>query len=281
MHFEDRYEPRHPLWLDGPHGGWLAFDCVLERDVVLNIPYRRDDNQRFISSAKLRARLRHANLIPLLDLNVTREGNPYFTDPYLESFDLRERLRGDIEGTLWKHTRILLQVCDAVRFVHANDLLHLDLKPGNVLVTRSFQEVFLVRGHSSLPAASVSSEDDNLSGVTIGTPAYMAPEQVDPVHFGRATAETDVYGLGGILFFMLYGEAPNQGHSPSPVSVLESLAKRKGPPTPGRLQFTDSWSRRLAEKLSPICERALHSDRKRRHETVIEFTEEVVAALSR
>ncbi|MFO0905978.1 MAG: serine/threonine-protein kinase [Pirellulales bacterium] len=280
MYFEERYETRQQLWLDGPHGGWLAFDRVLGRDVVLNIPYCPEDNRRFIRTAQFRARLRHANLIPLLDFNVTRAGQPYFTDPHLEALDLRESLRAGADGTLWDQCRILLQVCDAVRYVHANDLLHLDLQPRNVLVTRSFQEVFLIRIHSSLPAADIRSEEDSQSAVIIGNPAYMAPEQLDPARSGRATAETDVYGLGGILYFMLYGTAPNQGHATPPNSILEALAKRLGPPSPDLGHFKDSVSRRLAKRLSPICERALHSDRERRHETVREFYNELLAAMA-
>lgn len=278
--FEERYETRQQLWLDGPHCGCLAFDRVLGREVVLNIPYGLDDNQRFIAAAQLRARLRHANLIPLFDFGVTPEGKPYFTEPHLPTVDLREFLCDCTDRTLWKLARLLLQVCDAVRFVHANNLLHLDLKPGNVLVTRPFEEVFLVLGHPSAPAAIMASQDDSLSGVVVGTLGYMASEQADPDRYGHATAQTDIYGLGGILYFILYGEAPNQSHSPTPTDILESLTKRKGPPSPGRLQFTDRLSRRLGRKLEPICLRALDSDPRRRQATVVEIAGELIGALT-
>ncbi|MFM8217066.1 MAG: protein kinase domain-containing protein, partial [Pirellula sp.] len=262
--FEDRYEIRRQLWLDGAHGGWLAFDRLMRREVILNIPYRPDDNERFLFAAQLRARLRHASLIPIYDFNVTSEGKPYFTDPYLETLDLRAFPCDEPDSALPKRIRFLLHVCDALGFVHANNLLHLDLQPSNVLITQPFEEVFLIRGHPSLPAAVMASENDNMLGARIvGTPAYMAPEQAHPDRFGPATARTDVYGLGGILYFVLYGNSPNVGQTQTARDIrdiIESLADRKGPPSPGRLQFTQASPRELAKRLEPICQRALHSD---------------------
>jgi serine/threonine protein kinase len=263
--FEDRYKILKQLWLDGPHGGWLTFDRILGREVVLNMPYRPDDNRRFIAAAQLRARLRHTNLIPLFDFGITPEGKPFFTEPHLPILFLDEFLTDGSNHTLWKLARLYLQVCEAVRFIHASDLLHLNLTPSKVLVVQPFEEVFLVRGHPSLPAAVMAAENNYLVGVAAGTPGYMASEQLEPNRYGPATVQTDVYGLGGILYFILYGKAPTTC---------------KGTPLPGRLQFTDRLSRRLARKLQPICLRALDSDRKRRQATVVELTDELIGALN-
>src|ERR1700681_3451660 len=66
--FGERYELRNQLWFDGPHGGWLALDQTLGREVVVNCSYRPEDDHRFLQRAQIRARLRHANLIPIYDL---------------------------------------------------------------------------------------------------------------------------------------------------------------------------------------------------------------------
>ena len=211
--FEERYERRNQLWLDGPHGGWVAFDRLLHREVILNVPYRSKDNERFVDTAQLRARLRHPNLIPIYEFGLTYEGEPFFTEPHLQTVDLGQFDQGD--GTLLKRGRFLIQVCQALEFLHGNELLHLDLNPGNVLITQPFEEVFLVRGHPSLPAAQPAARIDTVSDALGGTPAYMAPEQADPARFGRVTAATDIYGLGGILYYILYADPPNQAASTS------------------------------------------------------------------
>jgi serine/threonine protein kinase len=107
----------------------------------------------------------------------------------------------------------------------------------------------------------------------------MAPEQLDPDRNGPITVQTDVYGLGGILYFTLYGKAPNESLSMTKKDILESLATGKGSPTRGRLQFTERSSRKLAKRLEPICLRALNRDLARRHESVMEFTKDLVGAL--
>src|SRR6516165_5407060 len=100
--FEQRYELRKRLWLDGPHGGWLALDRLLGREVVCNIPYRPADDQEFLQMARIRSRLRHANLIPLYDVGSTKDGRPFFTVPYVEATDIRQLQhdRGDKGSTV-------------------------------------------------------------------------------------------------------------------------------------------------------------------------------------
>jgi eukaryotic-like serine/threonine-protein kinase len=280
--FEQRYELRHQLWLDGPHGGWLGLDRLLGREVVVNIPYRPADNQRFLQVARLRARLRHANLIPLYDLGATTDGRPFFTQPSFEASDLRELQRDRDEKavaalTLLRFVSYLLNVCKAVTFLHANNLFHLELHPGNILVSTPFEEVFVVRGHPSMPPASPVMEGTNagLGAVVCGVPGYMAPEQVNPERLGIPDAATDVYGLGGILFAILYGKPPNGAGPASIIEVLNALMARKGPPTRGTFCTLAAQSLQLARKLEPVCLRALEFDRSKRHGDVSAFVKEV------
>ena len=277
--FENRYEPRQHLWLDGPHGGWLAFDRVLRRDVILNIPYRSDDNNRFFETAQLRAGLRHTNLIPIYDFGVSQDGTPFFTEPHLQAIDLRELSKAEKSGNplriLWNRLCFLLQASGALAFLHANDLLHLALTPQSVLITRTFKEVFLVGSLNALPLAKPQTE--NLSGIVAGVPAYLAPEQTDPDRLGPPTEATDVFGLGGILYYILFGDPPNQGTRPA--EILELLSKRQGPPLPGNFQFTDSRSRNLSKKLETSCLRALESDPAKRQQNVKDFSNEIEEVL--
>jgi serine/threonine protein kinase len=103
----------------------------------------------------------------------------------------------------------------------------------------------------------------------------MAPEQVDPKRLGAPDNSTDVYGLGGILFEILYGNPPNGGRSASFSDLLRALMARKGPPERGTLCARAARCRELACKLEPVCLRALESDRKKRHASVAAFVKEI------
>jgi eukaryotic-like serine/threonine-protein kinase len=281
--FEQRYELRNRLWLDGPHAGWLAFDRLLGREVVFNMPYRPADDQRFLQAARIRSRLRHANLIPLYDVGATKDGRPFFTGPYIKATDI-QRLQRDREGkasdvTLARLVSYLLDVCKAVAYLHANGFFHLELHPFNVLVAPQFQEVFVIRGLPSMPPVSLDMEGKNSGlrgGMCLGAPAYMAPEQADPERrSGPPDALTDIYGLGGILFEILYGKPPNAGLPATIAKKVTALAARKGPPRQGTLGTRAARCRELARKLEPVCLRALESDRTARQVSVSAFMREV------
>jgi serine/threonine protein kinase len=146
-----------------------------------------------------------------------------------------------------------------------------------VLVAPPSQEVFVIRGHPSLPAVSI-----DWAGVTsgpepavLGVPAYMAPEQADPERRGAPDALTDVYGLGGILFEILYDHPPNGRQRASALEQLTALAVREGPPRRGPFGTRTGPCRELARKLEPVCLRALESDRTARQASVSAFMREV------
>src|SRR5882724_3600267 len=77
--FEDRYDLRRRLWLDGPHAGHLAIDRVLGREVEVHVAYRASDAAAFVEKARALILLRHPNILPIFDLGVTGEGLPFFT----------------------------------------------------------------------------------------------------------------------------------------------------------------------------------------------------------
>lgn len=278
---DQRYELREQLWFDGPHGGRLALDRLLGREVVFNMPYRPADDQRFLQVARIRSRLRHANLIPLYDVGATKEGRPFFTDAYIQAMDIGRLLQGREDKcsdvTLARLVSYLLDACKAVAFLHVNGFLHLELHPGNVLVAPPSQEVFVIRGLPSLAPVSIDREGVTPGRVlaVCGVPAYMAPEQVDPERVGAPDVLTDVHGLGGILFEILYDRPPN-GRLHAPVlEVLTALAAGKGPPRRGTFGTRAGQCQELAQKLEPVCLRALESDRTARQVNVPAFMREV------
>lgn len=278
--FEQRYDLCNQLWLDGPHSGWLALDRISGREVIVNRPYRPDD-QWFLQVGLLRARLRHANLIPVYDLGSTEDGTPFFTEPHFGYTDIQRSLHDredpSTDVTLVRLISYLLDACKAVAFIHGSGFLHLDLRPGNVLVTPQFQEVFVVNGHPALPPVSFESWGaiGELKGAVVGVPAYLAPERVEPERLGVPDTLTDVYGLGGILFEILYDHPPNGGRPASAFEVLTALRTRKGPPRRGTFGTHAARCRDLALELEPTCLQALESDRTARQSSVAAFAKEV------
>jgi hypothetical protein len=105
----------------------------------------------------------------------------------------------------------------------------------------------------------------------------MAPEQVDSRTLGEPDVSTDVYGIGGVLFRLLYGNPPN-GEGPI-LQIVADLMARRGPPNPGTLSAQAARCRALAKKLEPVCLRALEVDRTKRHASVAAFVSEIEHAV--
>jgi serine/threonine protein kinase len=279
--FEDRYQIGEQLWLDGPHAGWLALDRLMQREVIMNIPYRPEDNERFISGVQSQARLRHQNLVPIYDFNFTSDDKPFFTIPYLKMISLKDFRDSTSESTFPQQVRFLQQICGALSFLHANNLLHLSLSPSHVLISQPQQEVYLQQNLQRQIAANDPTEELGTPGMISGVPFYMAPEQSNPFRLGELSVETDIFGLGGILYYILYGNPPNMGDYQDSVGhtdFINLLASRKGPPGKGKLRFTGRAHRKLAKRLEPICQRALHSDRSKRHCDASEFSQDLTNA---
>lgn len=174
--------------------------------------------QRLLREAWVTGRLEHPNIIPIHDVRVDDEGSPIIVLKRIDGVEwgtvmhdlafARDRGAPDL---LEFNLRILVQICNAVSFAHARGIVHRDLKPANVMIGR-FGEVYLVDW-----GIAVSLREDptgrlphvSEAAPSAGTPAYMAPEMIDP---SRVPSErTDVYLLGGILHEILTGTPPHEG----------------------------------------------------------------------
>lgn len=274
--FGERYRLHEQLWCDGPHGGRLATDCVLRRKVVINFPYRPNQDLRFLQRVDFRARFRHANLIPVYELGRTTDGRPFFTEPYIEATDLGTLLQDTDKPpvTLPRLVAYLLDACKALAFLHQNGFVHLQMQPHNILVAADSHEVFLVRGNPSLPSAELDGD------TRLGLLEYMAPEQGTD-KLGSPDTLADVYGVGGVLFAILHDASPNNQRGAPPQEALAALVDGQGPPSPE--PFTSrAWRyHQLARRLKPVCLRALNHDRRARQPSVAALIEEIEDAMSR
>lgn len=202
------------------HGGamsrlFVANDKILGRRVAVKVLSRElaaeIKTERFRLEIQLAARLQHPHIVPLLQSGEVH-GILYYTMPFIEGESLRTRL--DREGALplSEALRILRHVASAISYAHRNGVVHRDIKPDNVLLTDEFALVADF-GVARALSASVSQGDSRLtsSGVALGTPTYMAPEQAlaDPEIDHRA----DIYAFGVLAYEVLTGAPPFKGKS--------------------------------------------------------------------
>ncbi|MEJ7599866.1 MAG: serine/threonine-protein kinase [Kofleriaceae bacterium] len=265
-----RYELRAVLAQGGMGEVVLALDAHLEREVaVKRIRAERpsaDELARFLREARIQASLEHPAVVPVHDIAVDRTGRPLFVMKRLAGTEMKvllDRLRDgtdpDPAGTRRRLLHAFVDVCMAVEFAHSRGVVHRDLKPANIMLG-DYGEVYVldwgisrstgsVDGTAPLgselatPAAPAS--DATRDGVVLGTPAYMAPEQLLGESVGPAA---DTYALGCVLFEIAAGVQLHR--------VDRSLADLVHP--------TDSSpSTRRADappELDAICERATARD---------------------
>ena len=211
---------------------YKAYDTRLERNVALKV-LRTDQFipaqlhlvlQRFEREAKSLAKLRHPNIINILDFG-EHEGMPYLVMEYLPGGTLKQKLGQKIP---WQETlQILLPVARGLAYAHQHGVIHRDVKPANILIDHNEEPILTDFGIAKLLEGT---EGHTLtgSGVGIGTPEYMAPEQ----GIGASTidARADIYSLGIMLYEMVTGRKPYIADTPMAV-VLKQMTDPLPRPT--------------------------------------------------
>ncbi|MBL8214619.1 MAG: serine/threonine protein kinase [Bryobacterales bacterium] len=200
--------------------------------------------QRFLEERRILSRLRHDGIARLYDGGQTPWGSPYLVMEYVEGERLDEYCRKqnlDLRGRL----KLFLQVCAAIRYAHGNLVIHRDLKPANVLVTAEGVPKLVDFGIARRLVEEPSAGDAEPDPLLALTPDYAAPEQLlgQPV-----TTQTDVWGLGLILYELLCGERP----------FREGLGRKAGTEPPALAsRCRPEWRSEVAADLEPVCRKAL------------------------
>ena len=166
---------------------------------------------RFEREAEAMSAIRHRNVVAILDYGRTDAGLVYLVMAYLDGVTLRERIEQSAPLTKDHAGRILEELTAGLAEAHRQGYVHRDLKPGNVILVGPFgREEVKILDFGIVASLREGTEKERLTktGYIIGTPTYMAPEQVDP---SAITPQVDVYALGVILYEMLKGEAPFNG----------------------------------------------------------------------
>jgi eukaryotic-like serine/threonine-protein kinase len=212
----DHYTLEQELGGGGMSRVFVAVDKALHRRVVVKVlPHEMAASvslERFKREIALAARLQHPHIVPLLSAGAT-EGLPYFTMPFVEGESLRARLARGGELPVHEGLRVLREVASALDYAHEKGIVHRDIKPDNVLLSRGSA---MVSDFGVAKALSASSNDENSGmtslGVALGTPAYMSPEQAAAAP--NIDARADVYAFGIMAYELFAGRPPFHGRSP-------------------------------------------------------------------
>jgi eukaryotic-like serine/threonine-protein kinase len=174
--------------------------------------------ERFLQEIRIAARLTHPNILPLHDSGEA-DGLLYYVMPYVEGESLRDRLGRERHLAIDEAVRIVRSVASALSYAHAQGVIHRDIKPENILLTGDQAVVADFGIARAIDAAGA--ERLTATGLAIGTPAYMSPEQVgaERVLDGRA----DIYSLGCVAYEMLGGEPPFTGASAQAVMARHAV----------------------------------------------------------
>jgi eukaryotic-like serine/threonine-protein kinase len=227
----DRYDLLRELGQGGMATVHLARDRKHNRDVAIKM-LRPDlseslGRERFLREIGLAARLTHPHILPLYDSGES-DGVLFFVMPVMEGQTLRERLNASGPLPVDEAVRIATEVADALDYAHRHDIVHRDIKPENILLHEGHAVVADFGIGKALVAAGASHATVTQVGVTVGTPAYLSPEQAAG---DELDGRSDLFALGCLLFEMLTGKVAFTGpslqaviakrfvHSPPPVTA--------------------------------------------------------------
>jgi serine/threonine-protein kinase len=263
---------------------FAAEDLRLVREVAVKRMRTHPSGEslsRFLREARIQARLDHPSIVPVHSLDIDEEGRPYFTMKRVTGRTLQHRLADG--GALNRILRAFTDVCLAVELAHSRGVIHRDLKPSNIMLG-DFGEVYILDWGvarvltdperedlpSTLATHDIQTFDETKTGGMLGTPGYMAPEQLRGL---TPTPAADIYALGSILFEILAGEPLHPRGEPAVGSTLarpqaSPMQRRGGDKVPPELDMLcmaalseDPTARPNAHELAEAVQSYLDGDR--------------------
>ncbi len=230
----DRYRIERELGSGGMATVYLAEDLKHHRQVAIKV-LRPElaavlGAERFLNEINVTAHLQHPHILPLFDSGEA-DGLLYYVMPYVEGVSLEARLRREKQLSVEESIRITRAVASALSYAHRQGVLHRDIKPGNILLHEGNAMV----ADFGIAVAVQAAAGDRLTetGLSLGTPQYMSPEQATGDR--ELDARSDVYSLGAVLYEMLAGDPPHTGAT---VQAVISKVVTERPRPVGELRDT-------------------------------------------
>ena len=223
----ERYRIERTLGAGGMATVYLAEDVKHRRRVAIKVLHPELSAvlgpERFIKEIELTANLQHPHILPLFDSG-SANGLLYYVMPYVEGETLRARLEREGQLPVEDALRIASESADALHYAHQHDIVHRDIKPENIL---------LQNGHAlvadfgiALAVKQAGGQRMTQTGLSLGTPQYMAPEQA--MGDKHVDARADTYALGAVTYEMLAGQPPFTG--PNGQTIIAKVITEKAPP---------------------------------------------------
>src|SRR5579883_3422314 len=259
------YRMKRQVGYGGMATVFLAEDIHLGREVALKVFWPRagethDFLRRFAREARVLAQLDHPNILPVYDYGEQGE-LAYLVTPYMSGGTLKEVLRERKALPPSEAIQLVSQVLPALQYAHDRNLIHRDIKPGNLLfkgdgslVLADFGLVKVVQGENGSLVHTITASGQSIAG----TPEYMAPEQIQ----GKAVPASDIYALGIVLYEMVTGQRPFTGDSL--LSILMKHANEQ--PRPPR-----ELNPYVSPQLQTVIQKALEKEPQRRFARPADF----------
>lgn len=310
LHLTERQAQKLEIGREVARGGMgavrTARESATRRTVAMKVMLRPDhpqDSVRFISEARITARLEHPNIVPIYDLGIDEQGQPFYTMKLVEGITLMRVLQLLKEGVAETVARyplaalltIFQKLCDALAFAHARGVIHRDLKPANIMLGK-YGEVLVmdwglakIVGHQEEPsrdgatASGISvftnsplDEEESFNtqvGAIVGTPQYMSPEQARDE---TLDARSDVFVLGAILFEILTLERAFSGRSAA--EIISKVADYTDTPLPvPQKALPHLPGGEVPESLTAVVRKAMARDTALRYASVSELQRDIEA----
>ena len=208
-----RYRVERELGAGGMATVYLAHDLRHQRDVAMKVLHpdlgAALGGERFLAEIRTTARLQHPHILPLLDSGDAGDGLLYYVMPYVRGETLRARLDRERQLPVEDAVRLAREVASALDYAHREGVVHRDIKPENILLQDG--NALVADFGIALAVQSAGGPRMTQTGLSLGTPQYMSPEQA----MGERTidARSDLYALAAVTYEMLVGEAPFTGPS--------------------------------------------------------------------
>jgi len=261
--FAERYEIIEELGKGGMGNVYRVEDTKTKEEIALKLikPEIASDKktiERFRTELTTARRIRHKNVCGMYDLG-EQKGTYFITMEFVPGEDLKSFIRRSKRLSIPSAISIAQQVCEGLEEAHRLGVVHRDLKPSNVMVDKEGNARIMDFGI----ARSIKAKGITGTGVMIGTPEYMSPEQVE----GKETDQrSDIYSLGVILYEMVIGRVPFEGDTPFSVGIKH---KSEIPKDPKELNA------QIPEDLCHVILRCLEKDKEQRYQSAAEVRSEL------